>query len=153
MPHIEWTDDLNTNISVIDSQHHRIVDFINQLYDAQKDNNKILVDEVISDLVDYTISHFSFEENILEQAEYPFIEPHKKVHQLFIKKVNQFVERSQKGEDVTDELLIVLKRWLINHIKTEDHDYVDSVGRNLSHMMAKEEKKGGLAGLLSRFFK
>jgi len=153
MPHIEWTDDLNTNISVIDSQHRRIVDFINQLYDAQKDNNKALADEVISDLVDYTISHFSFEENILEQANYPFLGPHKKVHQLFIKKVNQFVERSQAGEDVTDELLIVLKRWLINHIKTEDHDYVDSVGRNLSHMMEKEKKKGGLSGLLSRFFK
>ena len=153
MPHIEWTDDLNTNISVIDSQHRRIVDFINQLYDAQANHNKALADEVISDLVDYTISHFSFEENILEQANYPFVEPHKKVHQLFIKKVNQFVERSQAGEDVTDELLIVLKRWLINHIKTEDHDYVDSVGRNLSHMMDKEEKKGGLAGLLSRFFK
>ena len=153
MPHIEWTDDLNTNISVIDSQHRRIVDFINQLYDAQASHNKALADEVVSDLVDYTISHFSFEENILEQAKYPFLEPHKKVHQLFIKKINQFVERSQAGEDVTDELLIVLKRWLINHIKTEDYDYVDSVGRNIAHMMNKEEKKGGLSGLLGRFFK
>lgn len=129
MPHIEWTDDLNTHISVIDSQHRRIVDFINQLYEARVDNNKALVDEVIAELVDYTVSHFSFEEDILEEAKYPFLEPHKKVHQLFIKKVNQFVERSQAGEDVTDELLIVLKRWLVNHIKTEDQDYVDAVGR------------------------
>ena len=30
MPHIEWTDDLNTNIEVIDSQHHRIVDYIGE---------------------------------------------------------------------------------------------------------------------------
>jgi len=152
MPHIEWTDDLNTNITVIDSQHRRIVDYINQLYKAQETENNALVNEVISDLVDYTVSHFSFEENILEQAKYPFLEPHKKVHQLFIKKINQFVERAQTGEDITDELLIVLKRWLLNHIRTEDHDYVDSVGRNLSNMMAKEEKKGGLSGLLSRFF-
>ncbi|MCK5697085.1 MAG: bacteriohemerythrin [Gammaproteobacteria bacterium] len=153
MPHIEWTDDLNTHITIIDNQHKRIVDFINQLYDAQENHDKVLVNQVITDLVDYTTSHFSFEENLLEQAEYPFLIPHKKVHQLFIKKINSFVERSQTtDEDLTDELLIVLERWLINHIKTEDQNYVNAVGKNIENVVKKEEKKGKLSSFINRFF-
>jgi len=33
---IEWTNDLNTGIDVIDSQHKRIVDYINELERAIK---------------------------------------------------------------------------------------------------------------------
>lgn len=153
MPHIEWSDDLNTNIEVIDSQHHRIVEYINQLYDAQESNDKNAVNEVISDLVDYTVSHFSFEESLMEQAGYPFLVPHQKVHQLFVRRVTNFVERHEAGEDVTDELLIVLRKWLINHIKSEDKDYIDVVSRNIQKVVAKDNRgKGGLSGLLRKFF-
>ncbi|MCP4271952.1 MAG: bacteriohemerythrin [Gammaproteobacteria bacterium] len=153
MRRIEWTDDLNTNIDVIDKQHRRIVEYINQLYEAQEIIDKRLVNEVISDLVEYTVSHFSFEESLMEQANYPFLNPHKKVHGLFVKRVSGFVERHDAGEDITDELLIVLRRWLINHIKSEDQDYIDVVARNVTDVkMSDSKKKGGLAGMLKRFF-
>ncbi len=153
MRRIEWTDDLNTNIEVIDKQHQRIVEYINQLYEAQEIIDKRLVNEVISDLVEYTVSHFSFEESLMEQAKYPFLTPHKKVHELFVKRVSGFVERHNAGEDITDELLIVLRRWLVNHIRNEDQDYIDVVARNLTDVkMSDSKKKGGLAGMLKRFF-
>ncbi|MCP4413820.1 MAG: bacteriohemerythrin [Gammaproteobacteria bacterium] len=153
MRRIEWTDDLNTNIEVIDKQHQRIVEYINQLYEAQEIIDTRLVNEVISDLVEYTVSHFSFEESLMEQAKYPFLTPHKKVHELFVKRVSGFVERHNAGEDITDELLIVLRRWLVNHIRNEDQDYIDVVARNLTDVkMSDSKKKGGLAGMLKRFF-
>lgn len=151
MEFFEWTEDLETGIDIIDEQHKRIVLYINSLYDASRTGNAKVVGEVIDELVDYTISHFAFEESLMEKANYPFLEPHKKVHELFVKKVNQFVERFSKGEDVSGELLRMLQRWLLNHIKHEDADYSTAVKRSME-LMKKEESGGWLSGALKKFF-
>lgn len=147
MEFFEWTEDLETGIDIIDEQHKRIVQYINNLYDASHGGNPKVVGEVIDELVDYTISHFAFEESLMEKADYAFLEPHKKVHELFVKKVNQFVERHAKGEDVSGELLRMLQRWLLNHIKHEDADYSAVVKRSMA-LMKKEDTRSWL----SRFF-
>jgi len=151
MEFFEWTEDLETGIDIIDEQHKRIVLYINNLYDASHSGNTKVVGEVIDELVDYTISHFAFEESLMEKADYAFLEPHKKVHELFVKKVNQFVERFAKGEDVSGELLRMLQRWLLNHIKHEDADYSVAVKRSMA-LMKKEETGGWLSGALKKFF-
>lgn len=147
MKHIIWRESLNTNIKVIDEQHRRIVTYINTLIDSRHDPS--IIGQVIDDLVDYTVSHFSYEETMMERAGYQFLEPHKRVHRLFIRRVDTFLERAKNGEDVTDELINVLKNWLINHIKNEDADYVESVmaSQDAVHKSIEEE------GLLSKFFK
>jgi len=144
---IVWTSDLDTGIKVIDGQHKRIVDYINELHDAKDELDKGKVGDIIGELVDYTVSHFSFEESLMEQAGYPFLGPHKKIHELFVKKVNSFVERFKNGEDVVDDVLVMLQKWLINHIKNEDGDYIEVVS---SHM---EETTRGRGGWLSRSLK
>ncbi|OGT88618.1 MAG: hypothetical protein A2286_03250 [Gammaproteobacteria bacterium RIFOXYA12_FULL_61_12] len=150
MAHLQWSSTLETGIEVIDEQHKRIVNYINQLYDAKETHDNAVVGGVIDELVDYTISHFAFEESLMEQAGYTFLEPHKKVHELFTKKVGQFISRYKGGEDVADELLNMLQRWLINHIKNEDGDYADIV-RISVHKMQKEES-GWISRTLKKFF-
>jgi len=143
--YIKWTSDLKTNIRIIDEQHKKIVDYINRLHDVQSSQNRNKVGEIITQLLDYTISHFSYEEALMEQAGYPFLAPHKKVHQLFIDKVNTYVSRFKAGEDITEELLVMLESWLISHIKNEDGDYADLV-------FAKQDKlhQAAKGGLLTR---
>jgi hemerythrin len=148
MAHIQWTNDLNTGIEVIDSQHHRIVDYINNLDDISSSNDRDQVEKVLGELVDYTLSHFAFEESLLEDAGYPFINGHKRVHQLFVKRVGDFQQRFKMGENITGELLSVLKSWLINHIRSDDNDYVSVVQANMGNVNAT---KGG--GWLSRSVK
>lgn len=151
MPHLQWSPALDTHIEVIDEQHKRIVQYINELYDAKEAKELTTVGLVINDLVDYTVSHFAFEESLMQQVGYPFLEPHKKVHQLFVRKVEGFVKRFQGGEDVTSELINVLQRWLINHIKNEDGDYADYAKR---HDRRIESSEGGwLSKTLKRFFR
>ncbi len=142
-----WTSELDTGIKVIDGQHRRIVDYINELHDAKETLDKDKVGDIIGELVDYTVSHFSFEESLMEQAGYPFLGPHKKIHELFVKKVTGFVERFKNGEDVLDDVLMMLQKWLINHIKNEDGDYIEVVSRHV----AKSNKGSG--GWLSRSLK
>ncbi|HED35636.1 MAG TPA: bacteriohemerythrin [Gammaproteobacteria bacterium] len=151
MTHIKWTDELNTNIQVIDSQHHRIVDYINNLYDVRNSHDRNEVEKVLNELVDYTLSHFAFEESLLEDAKYPFINGHKRVHALFIKRVSAFQQRFQIGEDITDELLAVLKSWLINHIRSDDNDYAAIVRANMNDVNISKDK-GWISRSVKRFF-
>ncbi len=146
MAYIGWSDVLETGIDVIDDQHRRIVEYINELHDARLTGDQQKIGGVIDELVDYTVSHFAFEESLMEQAGYPFLAPHKKVHELFINKVNGFIERYQGGEDVSGDLLNMLQRWLVNHIKSEDGDYVDVVQKNIKSI------RKGKSGLLGRMF-
>ncbi len=147
MQHISWTPELSTGISVIDKQHQRIIDYINQLVDAQAHDSREEVAEVLSQTIDYTLSHFAFEESLMEEAGYPFLNAHKKVHQLFTKRVADYQQRFLVGEDIADELLTTLRAWLINHIKNDDRDYSEDV---LANMNTVSSKKTG--GWLKRFF-
>jgi len=147
MAHIEWTDSLDTGIEVIDNQHKRIVEYINKLDDTRENHSLEEVGKVLDELIDYTLSHFTFEESLMEEAGYPFVNAHKKVHQLFVRRVGEYVQRFKMGEDITEELLNTLKAWLINHIRNDDNDYADSVRDNMNII----SKKSG--GWLSKLFK
>ena len=149
---IIWTPDLNTGIEVIDEQHKRIVDFINQLEFAQLAKNTELIKEVINDCVDYTLSHFAFEESLQEEAGYQYCKPHKKVHELFTRRVMEYQQRLQLGDDIGEELHQLLSRWLINHIKRDDADYVSAVKASMVTLIKEKEEKQE-TGWFRRFFK
>lgn len=127
MAYIEWTRDLESGIPVIDAQHKRIIDFINELNDACITGNTNETNHVMEGLLNYTITHFEFEEALQEKAGYQFLKAHKRIHEIFMKKVAAIRERAQKGENVAPELLNLLKLWLTSHIKGEDRDYIESV--------------------------
>ncbi|MBS1144555.1 MAG: bacteriohemerythrin [Proteobacteria bacterium] len=159
---IIWDAKLETGIEVIDAQHQRIVEYINDLEIAKMNLDKQKVNDIIEQLIDYTQSHFGFEEEMLEEAGYKFLKPHKKVHELFIRRVTDFTMRSAKGEDIVDELHSMLSKWLVNHIANEDRDYADAVKQmaGVDHgapaaavAVAKQPSQGFLSGLLGRFFR
>lgn len=150
---INWTDNLNTGIDVIDQQHRRIVDFINHLEIAQGTKDLAAIKLVVDDCVDYTQSHFTFEESLQEEAGYVYCKPHKKVHQLFIRRLAEYQERLNLGDNVGEELHQLLSRWLINHIKHDDADYVSAVKATMIEVIEEKEKKKESRGWLARFFK
>ena len=145
---ISWTPDLDTGIPVIDQQHRRIVDFINDLEAAQVLGDKAQIKQVIYDCIDYTLSHFAFEESMQEEAGYQYCKPHKKVHELFTRKVSEYQQRMELGDDIAEELHGMLARWLVNHIKRDDADYVSAVLANMTPVapaapIAAEKSEGG----------
>lgn len=156
MSYIVWSSELDTGIDVIDEQHKRIVEYINDLYDAHTAGNRSAVASVIDNVMDYTMSHFSFEETMMEDAGYGFLHAHQRVHQMFITRVTAVKARFDAGENVEAELHNMLARWLVNHIRKEDHHYVTAVQEYLAMQQSSrrqqqqytEKKKGWLA----RFF-
>lgn len=160
---IAWDSKLDTGIDVIDAQHKRIVDYINELEIAKQKGDRHLLNDIIEQLIDYTQSHFGFEEEMLIEADYKFIKPHKKVHELFVKRVTDFTMRSAKGEDVIDELHTMLSKWLINHIANEDRDYTkvvqamlaksDNAPAQVATATQAQPQGGFISSLLGRFFR
>lgn len=147
---MSWTQDLETGITVIDDQHKRIIDFINELDDACHTGNASETNHVMEGLLNYTVTHFEFEESLQEKAGYPFLKAHQRIHELFMKKVAALRERAAKGEDVAPELLKLLQGWLLNHIKGEDRDYIESVSEITNS--ADQEISGWLNTTIKKFF-
>jgi len=150
MAHLLWQHDLDTGIEEIDNQHKRIVEMINHLYDAEQKGDKDEIREVLVDLVDYTQSHFSFEETLMEDAGYRFTRAHKRVHELFIRRVEQYRMRFDAGENIVQELRDTLSRWLFSHIRSEDAAYTEVVKANMEQL---SNNSGWLSRSLKRFFR
>jgi hemerythrin len=152
MAYLTWTKDLDTGIDVIDGQHKKIVDYINQLDHAKQTLNRAAIGKIIDDTVDYTISHFGFEETLIEDAGYEFIRPHKRVHELFIKRVSEYKARFDSGEDIADELHGLLSRWLFSHIRNDDAAYVPAVKASLTELERTNRKSSFFKRSLKKFF-
>jgi hemerythrin len=147
---MQWTEDLETGIPVIDEQHKRIISYINELDHANQTGNAAEMQEVLEGLLDYTVTHFQFEEELQEKAGYPFLKAHQRVHEIFMKRIATFRERANKGENIIPELLSMLKVWLSSHIKGDDRDYVESVKKIAGG--AEQENSGWLSSTLKRLF-
>jgi len=127
MSYWTWEPSLEIGVPVIDSQHRKIVDYINTLSAAIANNEKTHVEKVLDELLTYTITHFAFEEELMEKGGYRFVESHKNVHENFTHRVENYRERFQNGEDISRKLLTDLKIWLTNHIQRDDMDYAPFV--------------------------
>ncbi|MFO7339278.1 MAG: bacteriohemerythrin [Lysobacteraceae bacterium] len=145
---IVWRDELDTGIDVIDQQHRRIVAMINRLAEGTPER----LDEVFSELVDYTLSHFAFEEELMAAAGYPLSEAHKRVHEMFARRVARYQERHRAGEDVIGELREMLVVWLFNHIRNDDKAYAELVRQHLARLTREQEGGSWMNRTLRRLF-
>ncbi len=143
MAKMSWDDSLNTGITIIDHQHRGIVDYINQLHAAAVAEDREQITEVFQGLINYTTSHFAFEEELLEQNNYPLLGAHKKVHANFVNRIQKYYQAHQAGKNVAKALSGELQIWLTTHIKNEDGDYARNVqirtptGSLLSRMVSR----------------
>lgn len=128
---IKWSDELSVGIELIDAQHRRIVEFINQLNEARETGDRRLVLGVLAGLSDYTVTHFGFEEAAMAAANFSDAGQHRRVHERFVLRLTEFRQRYALGEDVSGEVLDTLNKWLINHIQRDDRDYMAAIRANL----------------------
>ncbi len=81
------------------------------------------VQETIVELRDYTITHFSDEEKLMKEIDFPNYIEHIEAHKYFIETVEDFTNRFENGEMALSlKILEFLKNWLTNHILTADKE-------------------------------
>ena len=131
---IHWSPEFETGIDIIDSQHKRIFDYLQEVDAAIKQRDDLKIRAVAKALIDYSISHNAFEESLMEQANYPVLKAHAKVHEAFRRRAVSYDQRLENGEDsikVAKEVRSDIGLWLTNHIQRDDKHYVPYVKKTL----------------------
>jgi hemerythrin len=125
MAMVNWNNNLSVNVGEIDMQHKRLIEMINELYEAMKiGKGKDVTGKILNGLISYTATHFTTEEKYFAKFGYPDTVNHKKEHAAFVKKVNDFKEGFETGKvSLTIEVMNFLSEWLFKHIKVTDKNY------------------------------
>lgn len=117
MPLLDWTDSMNIGIASIDRQHKKLASLINDLNEAVvAGKGDQVYDALFNELVDYFSTHFSTEEGLMIEHDFPDYETHRFLHQGFISKVRELRSMANSGEKrVSEEALHYLVDWLVHH--------------------------------------
>ena len=122
---VEWKDDYSVGIDSIDQQHKKLLNLINQLQTAvDYSTGEQFEREALDELVDYTKTHFTYEEGLMRDNDYPDFEPHKLQHEKMFEKVREVLDEYEQDQDTAmANAADYLKDWLINHINGTDKEY------------------------------
>lgn len=125
MAFIEWSDKLSVHIKEFDDQHKNLVATINKLYEAMKHGEgKTVLNDVLSELVDYTQYHFQTEEKRFQQYNFSEGPKHTDEHNALMKKVHDLQKKHKEGTFLLSiEVLEFLKNWITHHIRVVDKQY------------------------------
>ncbi|MDO9527881.1 MAG: hemerythrin family protein [Syntrophales bacterium] len=125
---VKWDEDFKFGVPEIDDQHHALFSQCNKLLDALRTNREIEeVNEAITFLDTYVISHFHDEENLMEEYKYHFTDFQKWQHAKFSEYFNSLKQEIRELDDsnryfilLRVQLLVV--DWLVNHtLKLDTH--------------------------------
>ena len=122
---ITWTDSFSVKVAEIDTQHKKIIELINKLYDAMKvGKSKDVMVEILNNLLVYTETHFKTEEKYFDLYKYPDREAHKAKHRYFVDTVTKFKKDYDSGNTIISlEVMNFQKDWWTKHINGTDKEY------------------------------
>jgi hemerythrin len=118
-----WNSQFSVGIKEIDRQHKALMDMANELkFELDGNRSFKTARRILKGLIDYTATHFSYEEQLMEQTDYAEMEHHKALHKRLVDDVLKYNERVERGdEQVLGELMSFIKDWLIEHIQKTDN--------------------------------
>ena len=126
----EFDDSLVTGNDMIDSQHKELIDKINKLLEScESGKDKLVAIKTLDYLADYTDFHFSTEEKLQEEIEYPGINEHKKEHEKLRTVVKELYEMLEEEEGPSNAFVEQVNKnvieWLYRHIKGFDRSVAE----------------------------
>ena len=144
---LSWSDDFAIGIDIIDEQHKRLFDYFDEIELCIKSGDDSSINDICRGLIDYAVSHNTFEESLMKQAGYPMLDAHHQIHEAFKERAYGYLEKINAGADsmkIARDVRTDIGLWLINHIKREDKHYAPYVKKTLN--------KGFVSKMLGRFF-
>ena len=125
MAYFNWSESYSVGIEKIDRQHRKIVSFLNELYEAMhQGKGKDALGWVLSDLVLYTKTHFSTEEELMAEYGFKEYQQHKKIHEKMTAKVLELNRQYREGVIHSPiQITNFLKSWLSKHIQETDKKF------------------------------
>jgi hemerythrin len=125
---LKWKQEFETGIVQIDEQHKHLFEIGNKAYLLLEDKldkyDEIVA--IIDELKNYTIYHFTFEEEYMKSIGYRKYLSHKVEHDDFINKIKAVdLEKIDEGQDeYLKNLIGFVFDWITDHILGKDMGYV-----------------------------
>ncbi len=109
------------NVQIIDEQHKKFAELIDELYELLGLNKPETTKYILNQLITELQIHFNTEETFMKETKYVNFFSHKMEHDRFLKKIEDFRNGLLQGTDKLNlELLKSCKTWFHNHIKLND---------------------------------
>ncbi len=126
---LEWLDKYNTKNKTIDSQHIRIIEYANKVYNALHSGNKNEVEEAFRGAIEYTKFHFAEEQKMQVQHKdkYDKVKEHFEEHRMFERTIDEQYRKFQTSSDwrqIAENFSHLLEKLLIEHIGVWDKEFV-----------------------------
>jgi hemerythrin-like metal-binding protein/PAS domain S-box-containing protein len=120
-----WNNNFETGISIVDEQHKKLVQLLNELAAHVADRaNPLELEEVFNRLAEYADYHFKTEENIWHEHFKGdiWLTEHEHTHHAFIEKVIALKseEKNRPLDKIIQDILSFLSQWLAYHILDND---------------------------------
>jgi len=117
-----WNDSLLLGIPVVDKQHKILIALFDEIISISQEKNeseKIL--PLLNELQRYTIYHFNTEEEFMRKGNLQDMDQHVKQHDLFKKKIADFmIAHNYKNIVLLNQITVFLRKWLVVHISDTD---------------------------------
>lgn len=111
---VEWRDGFKVGVTQIDAEHRHLFTLVKALSAAN-------VDDTLGELLDYVVTHFTNEQELMESSGFPDFRQHLALHEQFSAQVAEFLSSSSEwDESRIQELRKFLNKWLVGHILTHD---------------------------------
>jgi len=124
MPGIVWDESLSVGIDLIDEQHKMLIERTNAISEAVENKRGLeKIMQTLSFMIEYTEFHFSAEEKVMTDNDYPKFDEHHKLHEDFKSRLNLMIqdfEEEGATSVLSEEITSYLTSWLVNHIKGID---------------------------------
>lgn len=115
---------LTTQVPDMDKEHIRLIELMNQLHDAHAENKDFSIQhKILTQLVQWTVTHFKHEEDFFSTLPYTHAETHKNIHKELLKRLQDYDKKFQVEKKLTNEFFMFLKVWLSAHIMGIDSKY------------------------------
>lgn len=142
-----WKDEYNIGVDIIDNEHQRLFQIINNLFalDKAKKTNPKAYQDGIKFLKEHAMSHFEDEELYMQSVNYEGLGTHRRLHKGFREETLPALEeeliREAYSHASIEHFLGVCAGWLIGHTRTEDLAIVGDKLSKWEDLLPDEEIK------------
>lgn len=127
---IIWDQAYSVGNAALDADHIVIASLINHLDDAKAAAiDEAAVGSILGALTAYADIHFRREERMMIDAGYADVERHREEHRLLEEQLVELQEAYARTPDpnLSQEIMELLRFWLVEHILKVDKRYVSSL--------------------------
>ncbi|MGI6538306.1 MAG: bacteriohemerythrin [Caldicoprobacterales bacterium] len=122
--YFEWKDSYELGVEKIDKQHRKLFSIGDRLavliQTKEVMDNYEEVRQILNELKDYTLYHFSSEEKLMREISYHDIVNHAIEHNFLRKKLKEIDTIEEANHKVVVKLVSFLSDWISHHILITD---------------------------------